>query len=189
MPLPPVPADPGPVDLAWLDRDPERETWLDRAREHDEPPEPEEYEDFPDLTPDELEEIRHAAADELLAVEAATTGRRGPGQPGSARILPGRSHSPAAAFAPGMALDVLPGCAQLAVAADAAGDEDRFGGVPEGELVGLLCAWDRVEAHAAARKLAVIAELARRNPSPEDAEFTADEVANALGSPAPAATT
>ena len=53
--------------------------------------------------------------------------------------------------------------------------------MPEGELVGLLCAWDRVEAHAASRKLAVISELARRNPAPEDAEFTADEVANALG--------
>jgi Domain of unknown function (DUF222) len=51
----------------------------------------------------------------------------------------------------------------------------------EGELVGLLCAWDRVEAHAAARKLAAIAELGRRNPAPEDAEFTADEIANALG--------
>jgi hypothetical protein len=30
----------------------------------------------------------------------------------------------------------------------------------EGELIGVLCAWDRVEAHAAARKLAVVAELA-----------------------------
>jgi Domain of unknown function (DUF222) len=114
-------------------------------------------------------------------VEAATTGRRGPGQPGSARILPGESASPAAAFGPGLPLDVLPGCAQLAVSADAAADEDRFDGVPEGELVGLLCAWDRVEAHAAARKLAVVAELDRRNPSPEDAKFTADEIANALG--------
>jgi hypothetical protein len=53
--------------------------------------------------------------------------------------------------------------------------------VSEAELVGLVCAWDRVEAHAAARKLAAIAELARRNPKPEDAEFTSDEVANALG--------
>ena len=44
-----------------------------------------------------------------------------------------------------------------------------------------MCAWDRVEAHAAARKLAVVAELARRNPGPEDAEFTADQVAYALG--------
>ena len=50
-----------------------------------------------------------------------------------------------------MVLDLLPGCADLAVAADAAAEDDRFGGVPEGELVGVLCAWDRVEAYAAAR--------------------------------------
>ena len=80
-----------------------------------------------------------------------------------------------------MVFDLLPGCAQLAVAADAAAEDDGFAGVSEGELVGLMCAWDRVEAHAAARKLAVIAELDRRNPRPEDAEFTADEIANALG--------
>ena len=155
---------------------------LDRTCELDEPPEPEEYEDYAPLTREEMAEIRAAAADELLAVEAATAGRRGPGQPGSARVFPGESASRAAAFGPGMVFDVLPGCAQLAVAADAAvGDDDPFDGVPEGELVGVLCAWDRVEAHAAARKLAVVAELARRNPAPEDAEFTADQVAYALG--------
>ena len=80
-----------------------------------------------------------------------------------------------------MVFDVLPGCAQLAVAADAAAGDDRFAGVSEAELIGVMCAWDRVEAHAAARKLAVVAELARRNPAPEDAEFTADQIANALG--------
>jgi hypothetical protein len=80
-----------------------------------------------------------------------------------------------------MVFDVLPGGAQLAVAADAAAEEDRFDGVSEAELIGLMCAWDRVEAHAAARKLAVVAELDRRNPKPEDAEFIADEIANALG--------
>jgi hypothetical protein len=81
-----------------------------------------------------------------------------------------------------MPLEVLPGCPQLAVAADAAvGDDDGFAGVSEGELIGIVCAWDRVEAHAAARKFAAIAELARRNPAPEDEEFTADELANALG--------
>jgi hypothetical protein len=189
MPASPAPAAPGrDDDLAWLDRDPERDSWLDRAREHDESPKPgeEEYEGYaplagPEFTGEELAEIRQAAADELLAVEAATTGRRGPGQPGSARILPGQSSSPASAFGPGMTLDELPGCAQLAVAADAAVEDDSFDGVSEGELVGVMCAWDRVEAHAAARKLAVVAELARRNPAPEDAEFTADEVANALG--------
>ena len=165
----PVPADPGwDDDPAWLDRDPmtaaERAASLDRAAEHDEPPEPEEYEDFDPLTPEELAEVRRAAADDLLAVKAATAGRRGPGQPGSARVFPGESASRAAGFGPGMALDVLPGCAPLAVAADAAAaEDDGFGGVSEAELVGLVCAWDRVEAHAAARKLAAIAELDRRN--------------------------
>jgi hypothetical protein len=160
----------------------DREAWLDHLAETDEPPEPEEYEDYTPLTPEELAEIREAAADELLAVKAATTGRRGPGQAGSARVFPGESSSPAASFGPGMALDVLPGCAGLAVAADAAaGDDDSFEGVSEGELIGIVCGWDRVEAHAAARKLAAIAELARRNPGPLDAEFTADQVACALG--------
>ena len=172
MPPEPVPAEPEwDDDPAWSRPDPmtaaEREEWLDRVCEHDEPPEPEEYEDSAPLAPDELAEIREAAADELLAVEAATSGRRGPDQPGSARVFPGESSSPAASFGPGMALDVLPGCSQLAVAADAAAGEDGgFEGVTEAELVGVLCAWDRVEAHAAARKLAVAAELIRRNPKP-----------------------
>ena len=161
MPASSVPADPGPdEDLAWLDRDPmtaeEREAWLDWVCEHDEPPGEDENEDYIPLTAEELAEIREAAADELLAVTAATTGRRGLGQPGSARILPGESASPAAAFGPGMALDLELGGAGLAVAADAAAVDDGFAGVSEGELVGLLCAWDRVEAHAAARKLAAI---------------------------------
>jgi len=187
MPPESVPADPGrDDDLAWLDRDPmtagEREASLDRlCQQDDEPPEPEEYEDSDPLTAEELAEVREAASDDLLAVKAATTGRRGPGQPGSARVFPGESASPAAGFGPAMPLDVLPGGAQLAVAADAAAVDDGFAGVSEGELVGLLCAWDRVEAHAAARKFAVIAEVARRNPAPEDAEFTADQLACALG--------
>src|SRR5204863_5270616 len=46
-----------------------------------------------------------------------------------------------------MPLDILPGCAGLAVAADAAAGEDGgFAGVSEAELVGVVCAWDRVEA-------------------------------------------
>ena len=189
MPAAPVPANPGwDGDLAWLDRDPmtaaEREASLDRLCAQDEgyrEDEADEYGDVEPFTAEELAEIRQAAADELLAVEAASAGRRGPGQPGSARVFPGESSSPAAAFGPGMVFDVLPGCAQLAVAADAAAGDDRFAGVSEAELVGIMCGWDRVEAHAAARKLAVIAELSRRNPAPEDAEFTADQVACALG--------
>src|SRR5436190_972840 len=140
MPASPAPADNGRDDgLAWPDRDPmtaaEREASLDRVCEQDEghPEDEDEYGDFEPLTPEELAEIRQAAADELLAVEAATTGRRGPGQPGSARIFPGQSSSPAAAFGPGMPLDVLPGCAGLAVAADAAARDDCFAGVSEAE--------------------------------------------------------
>jgi Domain of unknown function (DUF222) len=96
-----------------------------------------------------------------------------------------------------MAWDVMPGCAQLAVAADAAmgsggGPGDSFSGVADHELVGLVCGWDRVEAHVAARKLVAIAEVFRRNP--EDGfeagpgqmpqvvhEFTRDQLALALG--------
>ena len=64
-----------------------------------------------------------------------------------------------------MAWDVMPGCPQLAVAADAAaGGGGGSGGVSAGWLIGLVCAWDRVEAHAAARKLAAVAEVFRRNP-------------------------
>src|SRR5690242_16494080 len=180
----PVPADPGwDEDLTWLDRDPEREHWLDRAREHDEPPgQDEDDEYFEPLTAEELAEIREAAADELLAAKAASTGRRGPGQPGSARTFPGESASPAASFGPGMTLDVLPGCPQLAVAADAAaGENGGFAAVSEAELIGVMCAWDRVEAHAHARKLAAVAELTRRNPGELDQEFTRDQVAYALG--------
>jgi hypothetical protein len=80
-----------------------------------------------------------------------------------------------------MPLDVLPGCPGLAAAAGAAaGEAGNFAGVSEAELVGVVCAWDRVEAHAAACKLAAIAELARRDPVPGDREFTADQVAYAL---------
>jgi hypothetical protein len=208
----PAPADPGrDDDPARGDRDPvrpaDREAWLDRLCAQDDDPfdDPQEYWD-PDscapppgedeLTAGELAEVGAAAADEMLALDAASTGRRGPGQTGSARVFPGESASRAAGFGAGMAWDGMPGCAQLAVAADAAvdggGPGDAFGGVADHELVGLVCAWDRVEAHAAARKLVAIAEVFRRNPEdgfePEPGqmpavvhEFTRDQLALALG--------
>ena len=97
MPASPAAADPGwDDDLAWLDRDPvtaaEREASLDRLCEQDEghrEDEADEYGDVASLAPDELAEIEEAAADDLLAVAAAASGRRGPGQPGSARVFPG----------------------------------------------------------------------------------------------------
>jgi hypothetical protein len=117
----------------------EQEAWLDHLCRVGDPPEEEDDEDFEPLTPEELAEIHQAASDESLAVEAAMTGRRGPGMAGSARIFPGESSSPAASFGPGMALDVTPGCAGLAVAADAAaGDDDSFAGVSDAELLGVL---------------------------------------------------
>src|SRR6266545_4567680 len=213
MPSVPAPAEPGrDGDPAWLDRDPmtaaEREAWLDRLCAQDDDPAdaPQEYWDpescapppgQDELTPAELAEVREAAADEMLALDAASTGRRGPGQAGSSRTFPGESGSRAAGFGTGKAWDVMPGCAQLAVAADAAldaGDDsgDSFGGVADHELVGLVCAFDRAEAHMAARKLVAIAEIFRRNP--EDGfepgpgrmpavvhEFTCEQLAYALG--------
>ena len=62
---------------------------------------------------------------------------------------------------------MAPGCPELAAFADrAAGDDDSYEDVSDDELIGVLCAWDRVEAHAWARKSAAIAELIRRRPEP-----------------------
>src|ERR1700759_741686 len=212
-----MPSEPAPAAPRWdegpasLDRDPmtaaDREAWLDRLCQLDDDPAdaPQEYWDpessapppgEDELTPAELAGIAEAAADEMLALDAASTGRRGPGQAGSARVFPGESASRAAGFGTGMAWDVMPGCAQLAVAADAAvdgdGSGDSFSGVADHELAGLVCAWDRAEAHMAARKLAAVAEVFRRNPEdgfePEPGrmpavvhEFTRDQLALALG--------
>ena len=109
MPSVPAPADPGwDEDPAWLDRDPmtaeERESWLDRLCEQDDDPfdAPQEYWDpescapppgQDELTDEELAEVREAAGDEMLALDAASTGRRGPGQIGSAQTFPGESAS------------------------------------------------------------------------------------------------
>src|ERR1700761_4004341 len=183
MPSVPAPADPGrDDDPAWPDRDPmtaaEREAWLDRLCAQDDDPSdgPQEYRDpessapppgQDELTAEELAGVREAAGDEGLALDAASTGRRGPGQAGSARTFPGESASRAAGFGVGMAWDVTPGCPQLAVAADAAldgggGPGEGVGGVADHELVGLVCAFDRAEIHMAARKVVAIAEVFRR---------------------------
>jgi hypothetical protein len=61
----------------------------------------------------------------------------------------------------------MPACPELAVAADAAvGPDDCFEGASDAELAGVLSAWDRLEAHMAARKLAAVAELIRGRPEP-----------------------
>jgi hypothetical protein len=173
----------------------EREAWLDHLAQTDEPPDldaDEDGEDFAPLTAEELAEAREGAA-AGPAVWAAVAGRRGPEQPGSARVYPGESASRAASFGSGMALDVMPACPGLALSADAAaGDDDSYQGVSDDELLGVLSAWDRLEAHMAARKLAAVAELYRRNPGKDRqpkgpgrmpdtyAEFIDDELASAL---------
>lgn len=165
----------------------EREAWLDYLVAADDPCEPEEWPDPQDcsplpgedaLTAAELAEVREAAAAQAaaeagtaaemarlggsLGMIAAMAVRRGPGQPGSARVPAGESCSRAAAFGTGMALDVMPACPGLALAADAAaGPGDSYEGVSDAELAGVLCAWERLEAHMAARKLAAVAELIR----------------------------
>ena len=82
-------------DPAWSRPDPmaadEREAWLDRLCQLDDDPSdgPQEYWDpqscapppgQDELTEPELAGIAEAAADEMLALDAASTGRRGPGQ-------------------------------------------------------------------------------------------------------------
>ena len=124
---------------------------------------------------------------------AVPSARRGPGEPGSARRIPGDSPGPAGAFAAGQTLDVAPGGGALhGLAEHVAGSGDRFGGASDDELIGVLCALDRAEASAAALKLAAVAELIRRRPEPGAAlagpaqmplvweEFTETELTDAL---------
>jgi Domain of unknown function (DUF222) len=187
--------------------------WCDSQVDQDEPPDPDEEEPDPDGLPGPWEydldaivaDCRRITAEEAAAcARAARLGlaggqpiglaRRGPGQPGSARRAPGEFLSRAAGFAAGMLLDVMPGCNALAgFAAEAAGEDDRYEGACDDEVVGAIAAWDRIEAHAAARKHAAVAEFIRRRPEPGGAlegaaqmpavwdEFTVTEVAAVLG--------
>jgi hypothetical protein len=106
----------------------------------------------------------HTAA--MAAVGAVATGRRGPGMPGSTESFPGEYASLAAGFASGKPLDNAPGCATLASFLE---DITRDGDASDDELLGIICAWDRVEANASARKHTAIAEFIRRRPAPEAA--------------------
>ncbi len=109
-----------------------------------------------------------------------------------AEASPGEPARRAAPFASGGLFDDAPGCPALAAFADdAAGPDDRFAGASDDELLGVLRAWGRVESHAAARKYAAIAELARRRPAAALEggarmpaswdEFAASELAGVLG--------
>jgi hypothetical protein len=96
------------------------------------------------------------------ALAAIAAARVGPGRPGSAQVFPGEYPGRAAQFASGMLMDTMPGRPELARFADeAAGERDSFDGASDDEVLGVLCGWDRVEAHAAAREHAAVAELIR----------------------------
>ena len=110
-----------------------------------------------------------------------------------AGLIAGARAITTAVFGEGTPLDAAPGgTALMGFADEAAGVDDRYAGSSDDCLVGAICAWDRVEAHAAARKYAAVAELARRRPEPGcpvDAvtgiprywdEFTPDELGWAL---------
>jgi hypothetical protein len=130
----------------------------------------------------------------LAASGAAALARRGPGMPGSAGSFPGEYTNRAAGFAAGKPLDTAPGCAALGLfAEDAGAEDDGYPGATDDEVLGLICAWDRIEANASARKHTMVAELIRRRPARDCAlegparmpaawdEFTAAELAPALG--------
>ena len=159
--------DPAYLALRAADEDPGD---LDLDDPDDDPP--------PDVDPEELAgEAERISTDQARAAEvaarlgltaamaadaAAAAGRRGPGMPGSGESFPGVYASRASGFASGKPLDVAPGCITLAqFAEEAAGDDDRYPGACDDELVGVICAWDRVEAYAASRKHAAVAELMR----------------------------
>ena len=190
----------------------EWQAWCDWQAGQEEPPDPDEEEPDPDGLPGPWEydldavvaECRRITAEEAAAcARAARLGqpggqpvrlaRRGPGQPGSARRAPGEYLSRAAGFAAGMLLDTMPGCNALAgFAVEAAGDDDRYDGARDDEVAGAIAAWDRIEAHASARKHAAVAEFIRRRPEPGCApegpaqmpagwdEFTVTELASVL---------
>ena len=87
-----------------------------------------------------------------------------------ADLIAGAREIAPATFGEGAVLDGAPGGTALMGFADAAaGADDRYAGCDDDGLVGAICAWDRVEAHAAARKHAAVAELARRRPEPAGA--------------------
>ena len=211
-PVPPGPGrdeDPGRAEEDWLAWCESVENQLDPDDEEEEPGE--------DAAPWDADldaiiaECREVTAEEAaLAARAArrglpggtpvADGRRGPGQPGSAQRQPGEYLSRAAGFGAGMVLDVMPGCGALAgFAGEAAGEDDRYAGACDDEVAGAIAAWDRVEAYAAARKHAAVAEFIRRRAEPGCPlagaarmpetwdEFTTVEVAGVLAESRPAA--
>ncbi len=185
--MPPEPAlspsgwDDDPVPTPdWMTE----EDWLARcaASADDEPLEFEDEFTDPGEAEDVIAEAEQIAADEAAAAEhiaslgqtaamaaatSAEVGRRGPGQPGSARLLPGVGAGPGGGFGTGQVLDVAPGGPVLLSHIEkAAGEDGRFDGTSDDELVGIIAAADRCEATGSSYKHAAVAALIRRRPAP-----------------------
>ncbi len=197
----------------WLTED-EWEQWAAARCAEEEAPDPEEAVDPDDpALPADMDidvltvEAEQASAEQARAAQAAARagtagamaavaaalGRRGPGQPGSAQRFPGTYTGPAGGFATGQPLDTAAGgSVLLGLAEYAAGDDTRFTGSSDDELIGVICGLDRAEAAAAALRHAAVAELIRRRPAPDCRpqgpaqmphaweEFTERELASAL---------
>src|SRR5579863_9632863 len=154
--------EPPPEEEDWCagDVDPaDLALWLDDARMAAF------YAEAAQVTADAAEaKARAERAGVIPAVASvAAEDRRGPGMPGSAKTYPGEYVSRSAAFASGRVLDTAPGCVSLGLFADeAAGGDDSYAGASDDELAGVICGWQRSEAHCAARKHAAVAEFARR---------------------------
>ncbi len=132
------------------------------------------------------ERAQSGHAGTVEAIGSLLSGRRGPGMPGSAGPFCDGHDSRAAGFASAMPLDVAPGGWVLAqFAQEAAGDDERYPGVSDDELIGIISALDRVEANAGSWKHAAIGELIRRRPGEDGVvgewdEFTPRELSAAL---------
>ena len=187
MPPEPVPADPGwDDDPAWSRPDPmtaeELEASLDRLCELDEGPGEEEYADFAPLTAQELAEISRGRRRRAAGGEG---GHHRPAGPGPARLRRGSSRASRPARRPGSARGCRWTCCPAARAWRSPPTPPRKMTASPGSP---RPSWSESCAPGTGSRPTPppaswpsIAELARRNPSPEDAEFTADEIANALG--------
>jgi Domain of unknown function (DUF222) len=182
------------VPAGW-DTDDEPPQWEDEFWDPDEGDADEVIAESDAAAADESARAAHVAGMGLTgAMAAAGSQRRGPGQPGSAEAFPGVYEGPGGGFGIGQGLDTAPGGVVLLGAAwKTAGEDDRFAGCTDDELVGIIAAAERCEGNSAALKLIAGAELIRRRPAPGCAlggeaqmpagweEFTERELAPLLG--------
>jgi hypothetical protein len=136
-------------------------------------------------------EARAQALADAGLLDAISIERRGPGY--SEPMSPGEYANPTAALAHGGVLDTAVPCGTLALfVEDAAGDDGAYRSASADEVMGAVCAWDRIEAYAAARKYQAVAAFIQHRPAPGFEaevpggmpqvweEFTPNELAHSL---------